>query len=254
LQEAPRFIAQAPSAAPPARPQQPTPAAAAPASPKADESAADTTKADGEEKSAAEEVVDPFAEGDAQPTPAAAPPTADVPPPSEDKDAGKDDEEDGPLLSAKAAQDAGAEPTVADQPPQLPAESPDSDKLAQNDATPGQRTTVQKVAAGDDPPLRGGEAAGERGSGSVSEATAPAEPDKPWVWLTLALMGLAASTTVNVYQGLLHLNLRTKYRGLVRKFHDVTAERDELAQVDPGWPDEQASVETVRAEDYEEEA
>lgn len=254
LEEAPRFIAQAPSAAPPARPQQPTPAPAASASPKADKPAADTAKANPEEKSAAEEVVDPFAEGDAQPTPAAAEPTADVPPPSEDKDPGKDNEEDGPFLSAKAAAEAAADPAVADQPPQLPAEPPAADKLAQNDA-PSERT-VQKVTdgvpAGDDPPLRGGEAAGERGSGSASEAAVPAEPDKPWVWLTLALMGLAASTTVNFYQGLLHLNLRTKYRGLVRKLHDVTAERDELAQVDPGWPDEQASIETVRAEDYEE--
>ncbi len=256
LEEAPRFIAQAPSAAPPARPQRSTPAVAATESPKAAEpEAADTAKEVAEEKVAAEEVVDPFAGDNAEPTPAAAEPTADVPPPSEDKDAGKDKEEEGPFLSAKAAEEAAASPAVADRPPQLPAKSPDADKLAQNDA-PSERT-VQKVAdgvpAGDDPPLRGGEAAGQRGSGSASEAAVPAEPDKPWVWLTLALMGLAASTTVNVYQGLLHLNLRTKYRGLVRKLHDVTAERDELAQVDPGWPDEQASIETVRAEDYEEE-
>lgn len=257
LEEAPRFVAQAPSAAPPARPSgQPTPPATAADSPKAAEpEAADTAKEDAEEKVAAEEVVDPFAGDNAASAPAAAEPTADVPPPGEDEDAGKDSEEEGPFLSAKAAEDAAAEPAVADQPPQLPAESPPAaDKLAQNDATPAERNTVQKVPAGDDPPLRGGEAAGQRGSGSASEAAAPAEPDKPWVWLTLALMGLAASTTVNVYQGLLHLNLRTKYRALVRKLHDVTAERDELAQVDPGWPDEQASIETVRAEDYEEEA
>ncbi|MFO0898141.1 MAG: hypothetical protein U0836_12015 [Pirellulales bacterium] len=253
LEEAPRFVAQAPRAAPPARAQQPTPAAAAPASPQADESAAANTAA-AEEKSAAEETVDPFAGDNAEPTPAAVEPTADVPPPSEDKDAAKDVEEDGPFLSAKAAEEAAAAPTVADQSPQLPTEASAADKLAKSDA-PSERT-VQKVTdglpAGDDPPLRGGEAAGQRGSGSASEAAAPAEPDKPWVWLTLALMGLAASTTVNVYQGLLHLNLRTKYRALVRKLHDVTAQRDELAQVDPGWPDEQASIETVRAEDYEE--
>lgn len=238
LAEAPRFVAAVPAAGEPAKPAD---SVAAPPVVAASESPPS------KQNIAAAETPDPFASPTGEPaTDTAAPPGEETASPAAD--------EEGPLLAAEAAPLPEGPASTADVPPQLGSDEPAKNEAAPTDPSGAQPTTVHKLTSApgdDDPPLRGGAEPGATGSGSASEAAAPAEPNKPWVWLTLTLMGLAASATVNVYQGFLHLSLRSKYRAVVRKLHDATAQRDDLAAVEAGWPDEQANVETVRTAEEE---
>jgi hypothetical protein len=202
-----------------------------------------------------EETPDPFAKDeDSKGAPAAGEANDKAPANS------SEGEIEGPLLAVEAvtppaeAADAGKTSAADEQPVLDRGQPPPANDVAKNDGKAAQPTVVQKVAspnASEDPPLRGGAEAGSSGSGSESESPAPREPDKPWVWLTLALMGLAGSATVNVYQGLLHLSMRSKYRGVVRKLHDTESQLAAQPAIDAGWPEEQAGVDTVEADGYE---
>jgi hypothetical protein len=236
--EAPRFVSTAPAAGKAADLVK-KPAAEAPAATPAPAST--------------EETPDPFAkDANAKDAPAAEE--------ANDKAPASEDEIEGPLFAADAAmppvEAADADKnSMADEQPRLDRDQDRAaNEMAENDGRAAQPTVVQKVASQrptEDPPLRGGDEAGSGGSGSESESAAPREPDKPWVWLTLALMGLAGSATVNVYQGLLHLSMRSKYRGVVRKLHDAESQLASQPSIEAGWPDEQAGVDTVEAGDYE---
>jgi len=238
--EAPRFVSTVPPASKTAD-QVKKPAAEAPA--------ATPTPA------STDETPDPFAkDADAKGAPAAED--------ANDKAPANSSEEkiEGPFFAAEAvtppAEAADADKTsAADEQPVLDrGQPPAANEAAKNGGTAALPTVVQKVASqepANEPPLRGGAEAGSNGSGSASEAAAPREPDKPWVWLTLALMGLAGSATVNVYQGLLHLSMRSKYRGVVRKLHEAESQLAAQPSIETGWPDEQAGVDTVEADGYE---
>lgn len=71
---------------------------------------------------------------------------------------------------------------------------------------PANQTLVDKST---DVATNAGSAGGERRSATVGE------PSKPWMWLTVALVGLFVSLGANVFQGWITLSIRRRYHQLV---------------------------------------